>query len=40
MYRSVNTKTESTEENTQIANPAAEYCVAQGGTINIVKDEE
>ena len=40
MYRSVNTETESTEENTQIANPAAEYCVAQGGTINIVKDEE
>ena len=40
MYRSVNTETESTEENTQIANPAAEYCVAQGGTVNIVKDEE
>ena len=33
MYRSVNAKSETTEEaaeNTQIANPAAEYCVAQG----------
>ena len=43
MYRSVNTKSETTEEsdnNTQIANPASEYCVAQWGTINIVKDDE
>ena len=43
MYRSVNDKAETTEEsteNTQIANPAAEYCVAQWGTVNIVKDEE
>ena len=40
MYRSVNAKSETTEETTQIANPASEYCVAQWGTINIVKDEE
>lgn len=43
MYRSVNDKSETTEEsaeNTQIANPAAEYCVARWGTVNIVKDEE
>ena len=41
MYRSMNTKAETTEEeNTQIANPAAEYCVAKGWTVNIVKDEE
>lgn len=38
MYRSVNT--EPTEETTQIANPASEYCVAQWGTVNIVKDDE
>ena len=40
MYRSVNAKSEATEETTQIANPASEYCVAQWGTVNIVKDEE
>ena len=33
-------ESEATEETTQIANPASEYCVAQWGTVNIVKDEE
>ena len=45
MYRSSNVKSETpaeewTGEVAQIANPASEYCVAQGGTINIVKDSE
>ncbi len=45
MYRSVNAKAETPAEETAepvvgIANPASEYCVAQGGTVNIVKDEE
>ncbi len=45
MYRSTNpapekTTEETTEETTQIANPASEYCVAQWGTVNIVKDDE
>ena len=45
MYRSSNVKSETpaeewTGEVAQIANPASEYCVAQGWTINIVKDSE
>ena len=45
MYRSSNVKSETSAEEwtwevTQIANPASEYCVAQGGTVNIVKDTE
>ena len=45
MYRSINPTSEettevATEETTQIANPASEYCIAQWWTINIVKDEE
>ena len=45
MYRSTNVKSETpaeewTGEVAEIANPAAEYCVAQGGTVNIVKDAE
>ena len=45
MYRSVNAKAETpaeewTGEVVGIANPASEYCVAQGWTVNIVKDEE
>jgi len=45
MYRSTNVKSETPAEEwtggvAQIANPASEYCVAQWGTINIVKDAE
>ena len=45
MYRSTNVKSETpaeewTGEVAEIANPASEYCVAQGGTVNIVKDAE
>ena len=41
MYRSTNPVTEEIkEEPTQIANPAAEYCITQWGTINIIKDAE
>ena len=45
MYRSTNVKSETpaeewTGEVAEIANPAAEYCIAQGGTVNIVKDAE
>jgi len=45
MYRSSNVKSETpaeewTGEVAEIANPASEYCVAQGGTVNIVKDAE
>ncbi len=45
MYRSTSVKPETPAEEwtgkvAQIANPASEYCVAQWGTINIVKDAE
>ena len=45
MYRSNNTNSEtSTEESTGttvwMANPASVFCEEQGGTVNIVKDEE
>ena len=49
MYRSTNPTTENSEdwaveewtgEVVWIANPASEYCVAQGGTVNIIKDAE
>lgn len=41
MYRSNNAKTDTpTEETVWMANPASVYCEEQGGTVNIVKDEE